>query len=393
MKRLVYSPSVKAWVKTDFGVIDLSPYITHCDIQRKIDDVSKLRIAFRNPRVNDNGKPRFMFTEKVRDDGSIGPVFHPMDPITVSMERIAGKPIQVFTGYCDTVPYVQLFPGTGTITASCTLKRLQHTYWDPSLPFVQEFLRAYGWFLGGDGTVKNPGTLEVPAEEKRLAKLIESGNYKAIGNISLNDGSIGNLLYAVLNEIGGWDSSNIYIQSLPDNLSSVVAKLMSEFTEENKKLNQEITEFFHTLVGSGDFGTAAASGVNGNANAQSNSGVDANSVPKGGAVFEGTTVASWIKPILDWARQHGWNGSITSGYRTPQHNADIGGAANSNHTKLDYPGGAIDVGDPRAQTEGQALYNVIKNYPNKPTLVWAKDAGVGWGGSPIDWGHFSSDGH
>jgi lysophospholipase L1-like esterase len=539
MKRLVYSPSVKVWVKTDFGVIDLSPYITHCDIQRKIDDVSKLRIAFRNPRINDNGKPRFMFTEKVRDDGSIGPVFHPMDPITVSMERIAGKPIQVFTGYCDTVPYVQLFPGTGTITASCTLKRLQHTYWDAGLPFVQEFLRAYGWLLGGDGTVKNSGTLEVPAEEKRLAKLIEDGNYSAVKDVNLNDGSIGNLLYAVLNEIGGWDSSNIYIQPLPSNLSSIVAKLMSEFTEENKKINEEVVAFLEDLIGSGEFGTALGAGNGDSSNVAAGGGdvtmigdsitnmsksqleaklpgitiyaqngkhmdisnsttgdsglkilsdhksslgnvvvialgsndhdtdtakfkqqissamkkigstrtavfvtvtnndkinkaikdsqssysnlkiadwkakaelssdnlhptehgkavfaktvadvvstIIVNNAPSGTAVFDGVTMAAWIKPILVWARAHGWRGTVTSGYRSHAYNVSQGRNYNSNHESTAYPGGAIDVGGYGAQAEGKALNDVLKNYPGSPKLVW--------GAVIEDYGHFSATGH
>ena len=251
MKRLVYSPSVKIWVKTDFGVVDLSPHITECRIQRKVNDLSSLDVVFRNPKVLQDNKPRFLFTQRVQKDGNIGPVFHPMDPITVVLERIAGKPIQAFTGYCDTVPYVQLFPGTARLTASCTLKRLNYTYFDPGLPFVMDFMNQYGWQLGGDGIVRrggagNDGTADPTTTDSQISKAIKSTN--------LNDSSIGYLLYAALNEIGGWDNKNVYIQSLPDNIAQIVGKLFDEFAKDNKDVNKEIVKFVKEIIGNGDFG-------------------------------------------------------------------------------------------------------------------------------------------
>jgi hypothetical protein len=278
MKRLVYSPSVKAWVKTDTGVVDLSPYITDCMVHRVIDDVSKLELTFRNPKVsNPGGRPRFMFTEH-EVDGKILPVFHPMDPITVVFERIAGKPIQIFTGYCDTTPYVQLFPGVAKIKASCTLKRLKHTYWDPALPFVNDFMKSYGWIV-------NPGTGQASPTSDRLVGLETQGVNQNTTDINarFNDSSIANLLYAVLNEIGGWDNSNIYIQPLPSNIVSTVYKLFNEFTSENERINTEIKDFFEKLVGSGSFGTADASGGN---NASSDAGM-----PSGHAASAGYPLA------------------------------------------------------------------------------------------------------
>jgi murein DD-endopeptidase MepM/ murein hydrolase activator NlpD len=257
MKRLVYSPSVKAWVKSDTGVIDLSPYITDCMVHRVIDDVSKLELTFRNPKISDPGaRPKFMFTEH-EVNGQILPVFHPMDPITVVFERIAGKPIQVFTGYCDTTPYVQLFPGVAKIKASCTLKRLQYTYWDPALPFVNDFMKSYGW-------VVNPNSGQTSPTTNRLTGLENQTVNQSTTNIDakFNDSSIGNLLYAVVNEIGGWNDSNIYIQPLPNNIVSTVYKLFNEFTAENERLNTEIKDFLEKLVGSGSFGTASAGGTN-----------------------------------------------------------------------------------------------------------------------------------
>lgn len=103
--------------------------------------------------------------------------------------------------------------------------------------------------------------------------------------------------------------------------------------------------------------------------------------------FDGRLVAGWILPILNWARAHGWTGHITSGYRSPEHNATIPGASpTSNHLSMTYPGGAIDVGGFGARAEGAALAGVLARYPRRPNLVW---------GGPVmsDWGHFSATGH
>lgn len=279
MQRLVYSPSVKVWVKADSGVVDLSPYIVDCKVYRVINDVSTAEIEFRNPKTLQDGKPRFLFTERVEGD-KVLPVFHPMDPIVITMERIAGRPIQVFTGYCDTVPDVQLFPGTATIKASCTLKRLLHTYWDPGLPFVQDFMFAYGWNL--DKLTGQVGTTEIGQT------IISDKN-------PLNDSSIGQLLYAVLNEIGGWDNDNIYIQPLPKNIGTITSKIFDQLAEENDETNQEIAKFIKQIVGAGSFGNASIGGQTPTSNAAR---------PSSGGTGWKTTRASWFDDVGIGASGH-----------------------------------------------------------------------------------------
>lgn len=120
---------------------------------------------------------------------------------------------------------------------------------------------------------------------------------------------------------------------------------------------------------------------------------------KGGAgTFDGLTVANWIVQILNWARGHGWTGHITSGYRP----GSITTAGNrSNHASLNYPGGAVDVGDASAVAQGMALWNVVKNYPGTPKLysaAWGPGAWTGYTDSSgvyhvHDYGHFSATGH
>lgn len=97
-------------------------------------------------------------------------------------------------------------------------------------------------------------------------------------------------------------------------------------------------------------------------------------------------IADWIIPILQWAHDHGWTGTVTSGYRTYYEQAQLNAAGAfsaaaglSNHETTRYPGGAVDVTDP-----GQ-LINVLSNYHGPLKLI---------GGvlGPVDPEHFSATG-
>jgi hypothetical protein len=98
-------------------------------------------------------------------------------------------------------------------------------------------------------------------------------------------------------------------------------------------------------------------------------------------------IAAWIAPVLDWASQHGWTGSVTSGYRSYANQASINAsgaysapAGKSNHETTQYPGGAVDVSNP-AQ-----LLQVLQGYAGPQQLV---------GGvlGAVDPEHFSANGH
>jgi hypothetical protein len=97
-------------------------------------------------------------------------------------------------------------------------------------------------------------------------------------------------------------------------------------------------------------------------------------------------IAAWIVPVLEWAAEHGWHGTVTSGYRTYFEQAQLNAAGlfsapagYSNHEKSRYPGGAVDVTEP-----GQ-LMQVLKGYAGPLRLV---------GGvlGPVDPEHFSATG-
>lgn len=230
MKRLVYRPKVWAYVKTDKQALDLSPYIVSGSIDRVINAPSSASLTLRNPD--------FMFTTP----GS--PTFHPMDPITIYMARNISRPVRVFTGFLDTTPYMQLFPGTVTLEASCTMKKLKHTYWDPALPFSTSFIQQYGWTFAGDGVMRNT---------KELAKNVTPDNRK------LGDGGFQNILFGVLEAAGGWNEKDIFIEELPANIIDTVTEIFDAFKQENKDTKDALKAFLKEAIGETAAGAAAAS--------------------------------------------------------------------------------------------------------------------------------------
>jgi hypothetical protein len=125
-----------------------------------------------------------------------------------------------------------------------------------------------------------------------------------------------------------------------------------------------------------------ASGLTGSA-----AGVSGAVIPQAAWNPQQKPIAAWIAPVLDWASQHGWTGSVTSGYRSYADQASINAsgaysapAGHSNHESTQYPGGAVDVTDP-AQ-----LLQVLQGYTGPQKLV---------GGvlGAVDPEHFSATGH
>lgn len=118
----------------------------------------------------------------------------------------------------------------------------------------------------------------------------------------------------------------------------------------------------------------------------------ASNAREGLGLFDGHLVADWIIDVLKWARNTGqggvkWKGQITDGYRTFAQqvmvHSTFGPKADpgtSNHEKVKYPGGAVDVSD------YQTLATLVPHYPGPgPTLVSGSIIG-----DPL---HFSSNGH
>lgn len=220
MKRLVYSPKVYAYISTVTGeIIDISDYIVRGNVRRVVNEVSTAEITIRNP-----GR---QFTSPGN------PTFRPMDRITIYMSRFQNLPVQVFVGYLDKTPYMQLTPGTCTITASCTLKRLLHTYWDAGVPFSLNWLRSHGW-------IADPASGQVTNQQAQSATQQDTGT-AAPGDdpnatnpllplkddlSNLSDSGFGQLIVAAMNEIGNWEKDTILVEDIRPEMVTAVTNYL-----------------------------------------------------------------------------------------------------------------------------------------------------------------------
>lgn len=203
-KTLVYSPDIQILIARDNIQIDVSNDIVAWSIRRVENGISSLAFQLANKSIN--GKLKYH------------QLFERMDRVVVKLKRIEW--VQVFSGYLDSVPFAQIYPGTVNFRASCTLKRLLHTWWDPNLPDSMKIF-------------DQPG-----------ANAIE----QAAGELGLDSG-LGSLLRRLLQEVGGWEPQSIHVQRFP-------VGFYLWMDAETKKLgpgNQKAVQSFRELIlGSGD---------------------------------------------------------------------------------------------------------------------------------------------
>lgn len=292
MRRLVYSPKVYAYLKTDAtrnigpdAYVDISDFISAGQVSRVTGAASQFSLTVRNPyRLWTQPDPATIslltceagqsavFDQIAASPGE--PVFHPMDTITIWGSRFNNRPIQLFTGYLDSSPYLQLYPGAITLTGSCTLKRIIYTYWDPGLPMVLQWLYKYGWYADpSTGTVSNiPGAL--------------GGLSVAQAKGQLNDGSVANLVYGLLHDIGDWDDSEILIEELPPGIIEAVNAIYRVVASDNTLAETELKQFLQTAIGSGGYGSGSGG------SASNSSGGTAS-----GAVAGAAQIVATVQPI------------------------------------------------------------------------------------------------
>ena len=213
-KTLIYSPQVQIIIARGNKQYDVSEDITRGGIIRRENSASSLAFSLANKDLRYNGK------------------FHRMDRVVVFMTRV--KKVQVFSGYLDSVPYQQLYGGEVNFRATCTLKRLMNTWWDPNLPGSFGILNAaqLGRAVDGDGQIGS-------------------------------DAGMSSLIRKLLTEVGGWDNSNIHIQNFPlEFLEFVQANLL----QGNAETAASLEKYKQLFLGSGDtsigVGAAAASASN-----------------------------------------------------------------------------------------------------------------------------------
>lgn len=112
----------------------------------------------------------------------------------------------------------------------------------------------------------------------------------------------------------------------------------------------------------------------------------------GVGTYDGRPVANWMVPYLQWAREHGWRGTLVSGWRDPNYSKSLcyrmcgapscpGRCAglSSNHVGSVKPRGAIDV------TDYQRFGQLMRQCPHQPHIFNALGAR-----DPV---HFSASGN
>lgn len=98
----------------------------------------------------------------------------------------------------------------------------------------------------------------------------------------------------------------------------------------------------------------------------------------GVVAFDGKPVAAWVGYVLDYARRHGWQGSLSEGFRTDAQQTGIYnsgvrpaakpkslGGGGSNHEIKTFPGGAADV------SQAAQLAAILAKSPYRSLLQWA----------------------
>ena len=207
-------------------IYNLSPDVVSGTVTRNVNDLSTAEVVLRN-----------RFRKWLKDPENGMSILMPMDMITIWLQRIAGKPIQVFTGYLDSVPYYQMYPGNCTITATCTLKRLSYSWFDPGLEWFQNWFNTIGGWK-----IINPETGEI--QNTSALQLTDNQN-----KMKINDGGFADLIQRFMTDIAGWSPDNIIISDLPANIPKIAAGLYNRVQKENAISQQALEELMANIIG------------------------------------------------------------------------------------------------------------------------------------------------
>lgn len=222
LKTFVYSPNVKVTIAASSTLLeyDVSADIVRCNLIRPENSAATFFMTLQNKQLR--------YTPPVG-----APLFSRMDRICVYMFKTSW--IQVFSGYLDTVPYKQLYPGTVDFKATCTIKRLMHTWFDPALPDSQQLLSSFNTassMLQGDGGAQA-------------------------------DSGLGSLLRALLSQVGNWGLGNIHIQNFPTNFYNYLNSQIQNYTAQAAT---NLQTFETSILGSDtSLGPGSQAGYNSNA--------------------------------------------------------------------------------------------------------------------------------
>lgn len=208
MATLIYSPGVRIFIETEkHGVIDVSEDAIEGSLVRRTDGVSTFDFSLNNARRKYDG------------------VFMPNDRIVVLMKRMTW--LRVFTGYLNSVPLKTAWPQPVTLSASCSLKRLQYWFWDALTAETQTMVA---------GALSTAG---------------QNGN---------PDGQVINVILSILKEVVGWPEYKVHIGRIPEDWFEIALKIAERVDEWAEEADELMAEFLRSL---GPSGTANGQAIGG----------------------------------------------------------------------------------------------------------------------------------
>jgi cell wall-associated NlpC family hydrolase len=220
MGSFVYSPQIRVYIEaggsyyrkdTSVKTYDVSEDLVSGTMNRRLDGVSDFSFELLNP-------------QRKYDE-----IFTPNDRITVLMKRVTW--VRVFTGYLTEVPLLTAWPRNVSITASCSLKRLQYSYWDPESAYTQQ--------------------------------MIMNALSASTGSGMSTDGGMTNVVLSVLDKVIGWPSSKVHIAKIPDDWFNIAQKIAASVEKSSEESDALAKQFFSTLGGNGTVGSSGGTTTSG----------------------------------------------------------------------------------------------------------------------------------
>ncbi len=248
MKTLVYSPEVQIFILHNGVQYDVSADVIRGWVDRRENAAATLSFVLANKPLVPGGQPRYNAGQPY--------AFSRMDVVTVYLKRT--RMIQVFTGFLDQIPYRQLHPGPAEFRATCTLKKLLHTWWNPGTPANMS------WF------------------GQRTFAAMQAGDGQSA------DSNLGGLLRELLTRVGGWNPAQVHIQNFPMGFMPFVMEFLNRNMPGYRAAENALRTMF---LGSGAGGPVRSS-VGYNASAP------LGAWPPAGAGIAGTGAAVYLPAIV-----------------------------------------------------------------------------------------------
>jgi len=160
---LSYTPDMRAYVSSDtYGNLDISSDLVEIQVTRAINSLSTAQLTVQNKYKKYDRRIQVM------------------DRITIFLKRFNW--MQVFSGYVTVAPFETGTPGAIEIQATCSLKKIQDTFWDVGAEVAQTIL---------------PGVLDTTQAS------------------AFSDTRIIDSIFNMLTKVANWPSNNIHVQAIP----------------------------------------------------------------------------------------------------------------------------------------------------------------------------------